>query len=76
MFLRAHITTDGVRDAYYGLLCIAIFVAEPRSVGPHTPEEERVFQDTDTMFKGAIICVLADSRVDAYVTLRRNLGCT
>ena len=28
------------------------FVAEPRLVGPHTPEEERAFQDTDTTFKG------------------------
>ena len=28
------------------------FVAEPRSVGPHTPEEERAFQDADTTFKG------------------------
>jgi hypothetical protein len=46
------------------------FVAEPRSVGPHTPEEEHVFQDANTMFKGAIISVLGDSIVDAYVTLQ------
>ena len=46
------------------------FVAEPRSVGPHTPEEECVFQDADTTFKGAIISMLGDSIVDAYVTLQ------
>jgi hypothetical protein len=46
------------------------FVAEPRSVGPHTPEEERAFQDADTKFKAAIISVLGDSIVDAYVTLQ------
>ena len=46
------------------------FVAEPRSVGSHTPKEERAFQDANTMFKGAIISVLGDSIVDAYVTLQ------
>ena len=46
------------------------FVVEPRSVGPHTPEEECVFQDADTTFKGAIISMLGDSIVDAYVTLQ------
>jgi transcription elongation factor GreA-like protein len=45
------------------------FVVEPRSVGPHTPDEERVFQDADTTLKGAIISVLANSKVDAYVTM-------
>ena len=48
------------------------FVAEPRSGGLYTPEEERVFQDVDTTFKGAIISVLADSIVDAYVTRSAN----
>ena len=48
------------------------FVAEPRSVGPHTPEEERAFQDANTSFKGAIISVLGDSIVDAYVTLQTD----
>jgi hypothetical protein len=45
------------------------FIAEPRLVGPHTPDEERVFQDADTTLKGEIISVLADSKVDAYVTM-------
>ena len=45
------------------------FVVERRSVGPHTPEEDRAFQDADTTFKGPIISVLGDSIVDAYVIL-------
>ena len=48
------------------------FITKPRSVGPHTPEEECVFQDADTTFKGAIISVLGDSTVDAYVTLQTD----
>jgi hypothetical protein len=28
------------------------FVVEPREVGPHTPEEDPVFHDIDTMFNG------------------------
>ena len=53
--------------------CYALLlVAKPRSVGPHTPEEERAFQDADTTFKGAIISVLGDSTVDAYVTLQTD----
>jgi len=44
------------------------FVAEPRSVGPHTPDEERAFRHADTMFKAAILSVL----VDAYVPLQTN----
>jgi hypothetical protein len=46
------------------------FVAEPRSVGPHTPEEERAFQHADMRFKAAILSVLVDSIVDAYVPLQ------
>ena len=45
------------------------FVAEPRAVEPHTPEEECAFQHADTMFKAAILSVLGDSIVDAYVPL-------
>ena len=48
------------------------FVVEPRSVGLHTPEEECAFQDADTTFKGAIISVLEDSIVDAYVTVQTD----
>ena len=46
------------------------FIAEPRVVGPHPPEEERAFQHADTMFKAAILSVLGDSIVDAYVPLQ------
>ena len=46
------------------------FVAEPRAVGPHTPDEERAFQHVDTTFKAVILSVLRDSIVDAYVPLQ------
>jgi hypothetical protein len=45
------------------------FVAEPRAVGPHTPDEERSFKYADNMFKAAILRVLGDSIVNAYVPL-------
>ena len=45
------------------------FVAEPRVVGPHTPDEERAFKHADTMFKAAILSVLGDTIVDAYVPI-------
>jgi hypothetical protein len=45
------------------------FVAEPRAVGPQTPEEERVFQHVDNTFKAAILSMLGDTIVDAYVLL-------
>ena len=48
------------------------FVVEPRSVGLHTPEEECAFQHADTMFKAAILSVLGDSIVDAYVLLQTS----
>jgi len=44
-------------------------VAEPRVVGPHTFEEKLVFHDADTMFKEAIINMLGDTIVDAYMWL-------
>jgi transcription elongation factor GreA-like protein len=46
------------------------FIAEPRAVEPHTPDEERAFQHVDTTFKTAILSVLGDSIVDAYVPLQ------
>jgi hypothetical protein len=46
------------------------FVAEPRAIGPHTPDKERAFQHADTMFKAAILSILGDSIVDAYVPLQ------
>ena len=50
------------------MLCY--FVAKPRLVGPHTPEEERAFQDADTT--GAIISMLGDSIVDTYLSLQTS----
>ena len=44
------------------------FIAEPRTVGPHTPDEERAFKHADNTFKTAILRVLGDSIVDAYVS--------
>ena len=46
------------------------FVAEPRAVGPHPPDEERAFKHDDNMFKVAILSMLGDSIVDAYVPLQ------
>jgi len=45
------------------------FIAKPRVVGLHTPDEERAFQHADNTFKAAILSVLGDSIVDAYVPL-------
>jgi hypothetical protein len=42
------------------------FVAEHGAYGPHSAEEERMFQDTDTISKGGIIDILEDSRFNAY----------
>jgi hypothetical protein len=39
------------------------FIAEPRAVGPHTPDEERVFKHADTTFHTAILSVLGDTIV-------------
>jgi transcription elongation factor GreA-like protein len=46
------------------------FVVEPWAVRPHTTKEERAFQHADTTFKAAILSVLEDSIVDAYVSLQ------
>jgi hypothetical protein len=46
------------------------FVTEPRAIGPHTPDKERAFQHADTMFKAAILSMLGDSIVDAYMPLQ------
>jgi len=46
------------------------FIVEPRAVGLHTPDEERAFKHADTTFKAAILSVLGDSTVDAYVPLQ------
>ena len=51
------------------------FVVELRSIGPHTPDEERVFQEADTTFDGAIISMLGDTIVDAYMTPSTGKKC-
>jgi hypothetical protein len=52
---------------FYALL---FFVAEPRAVGPHIPDEECVFKHADNTFKAAIMSMLGDSIVDVYVPLQ------
>ncbi|XP_066311204.1 uncharacterized protein [Miscanthus floridulus] len=46
------------------------FVAQPRAVGPHTPNKEHAFKHVDTTFKATILSMLEDSIVDAYVPLQ------
>jgi hypothetical protein len=46
------------------------FVAEPRAVGPHIPDEECAFKHADNTFKAAILSMLGDSIVDVYVPLQ------
>jgi len=46
------------------------FVVEPRSAGLHILEEERAFKHANTTFKAAILSMLGDSIVDAYVPLQ------
>jgi hypothetical protein len=48
------------------------FVDEPRVVGPHTPDEECAFKHADTTFTAAILSVLGDTIVDAYVPLQTS----
>jgi hypothetical protein len=46
------------------------FVAEPRAVGPHTPDKEHAFKHANSTFKVAILSVLGNTIVDAYVPLQ------
>jgi hypothetical protein len=48
------------------------FVVEPRSSRPRTAQEERVFQNVDSMFKEIITSVLKSSIVDAYMMMSTN----
>jgi hypothetical protein len=48
------------------------FIAEPKVVWPYTPDEERAFKHVDNTFKVAILSVLGDSIVDAYVPLQTD----
>jgi hypothetical protein len=63
---------NDIRDDYYGLtIMYCYFVAKSTTPRPHSAKEERerVFQDTDTMFKKTIIGMLEDFIVDAYMTM-------
>jgi len=51
------------------------FVAEHRSAGPHTQEEERAWEQADTVFKATILSVLGDSIVDVYMPLQTVKPC-
>jgi hypothetical protein len=42
---------------------------------PHSIEEEHVFKDVDTKVKGAIVGVLEDSIVDAYIMVSTHKKC-
>lgn len=46
-----------------------LFVVEPRSPQPHDVEEEHLFQNVDTTFKGATIGIRGDFILDAYVMM-------
>ena len=46
------------------------FVTESKAVGPHTPDEVCAFKHADTTFKAAILSMLGDTIVDAYVPLQ------
>lgn len=69
---RKHITNCGVKDAYYDrLLCITILLSNLDHL-PRTAQEERVFQNVDSMFKEIITSVLKSSIVDAYMMMSTN----
>jgi hypothetical protein len=44
-------------------------VVEERAVGPQTSEEEHAFKHADTTCKAALLSIIGDSLVDAYVQL-------
>jgi hypothetical protein len=45
------------------------FVTKNRSPRPHTAQKECVFQEADTMFKRAMISVIGNFIVDAYMMM-------
>jgi hypothetical protein len=54
-------------------------VVEERAIGPQISEEERVFKHADTICKAALLSIIGDSLVDAYVQLptgKGHVGCT
>lgn len=49
------------------------FVIEPKSPGPHTTEEDCMFQDANiACVQRAIISMLGDSIVDSYVMMSKH----
>jgi hypothetical protein len=44
-------------------------VVQERAIGPQTSEEKRAFQHADTTCKAALLSIIGDSLVDAYVSL-------
>ena len=64
---EGNVIRDGITGVCYGWPVHCYVVSEPRAVGPHTSEEKLVFHDADTMFKEAIINMLGDTIVDAYM---------
>jgi hypothetical protein len=45
-------------------------VVEGTLIGPLTPDEEKVFRDATVLFVGAVLSVLGDNLVDAYLHIR------
>ena len=43
------------------------FITEGPTTGPHTLEGERAYQTADNLFRGAVISVLGENLVDAYM---------
>ena len=43
------------------------FITEGPTTEPHTLEEERAYQTADNLFRGAVINVLGENLVDAYM---------
>jgi hypothetical protein len=50
-------------------------VVEERAVDPQTSEEERAFKHADTTYKAALVSIIGDSLVDAYVQLPTEKPC-
>ena len=57
-----------VRKLELWLISMSVwFITEGPTTGPHTLEEERTYQTADNLFRGAVISVLGDNLVDAYM---------
>jgi hypothetical protein len=45
-------------------------IADGTPIGPLTPDEEKAFRDATVLFAGAVLSVLGDNLVDAYLHIR------